>query len=428
MREINQDYLKYLILLVLKEQKGKIIPISELVNRIADDKLSLSEDEKNEHYDGRTNDKKFYKMVATNEQRLKAAGLENFYKTGHKITEEGIKAVDKNQEKQEISYDYLRSIPEYNEWEERLGIAPKDRKKLIENDNIFVAPIRKNPSRPKSNSDLTFNEIELRNVITNIKDNFKRLEWYYRLYEENVRVELVEPILKAIGWVAPFIRREERNMDYLLSDKIYLNDECYKLIIEVKKYQEQLKTTGEGEKTSPVNEYQLLEYCRDPENNPLAGILTNGIRWCIYLGNGYDYKGEIDLRYTDIEECIRFFRSISKNEFYTINELDWEWLTKSSEKTETHPTKISINGKPYGTLTDAYFEVVKKFINEHPNPSDFVFFKKVILKERKGQYKEYTNDNNKIHIVNVKYGVYDMIALMQTINATLDSVLTITIE
>lgn len=427
MREINQNYLKYLILLVLKEQKDKIVPISELVNILADEKLGLLEDEKNEHYDGRTNDKKFYKMVATNEQRLKAAGLVNFYKTGHKITKEGIEAVDKNQEKREINYDYLRSISEYNDWEKRLGIAPKDRKKLIENDNVFVVPIRKNSSRPQKTTDLTFNETELRDVITNIKDNFNRLEWYYRLYEENVRVELVEPILKAIGWVAPFIRREERNMDYLLSDEIYLNDECDKLIIEVKKYQEQLKTTGEGEKTSPVNEYQLLEYCRDPENNPLAGILTNGIRWCIYLGNGYDYIGEIDLRYADIKECIRFFRSISKKEFFMINELDWEWL-KTSEKIETRPTKITINGKPYGTLTDAYFEVVKKFINEHPNPTDYVFFKKVILKERKGQYKEYKDDNNETHIVNVKYGVYDMITLMQTMNATLDSVLDITIE
>lgn len=427
MSNIDPKRLKYFILLALSEQKSEVIPQGELVNTVAD-KLGLTENARNEHYEGRTNDKKFYKMVATNEQRLKAAGLENFYKTGHKITKEGIIAVEVNKEKQEINYDYLRSIHAYTEWEERLGIAPKDRKKIIENDNVFVVPTRKKHSLPKNNSDKTFNETELIKVITKIQNDFKSLEWYYRLYEENVRVELVEPILKAIGWTAPYIRREERNMDYLLSDEVFINEDCNKLVIEVKKYQEQLITIGEN--MEPKNELQLIEYCTRIDKEfpfaPLAGILTNGIRWCIYLGNGYEYKGEIDLmdKNTNIDSYIRFFRAISRNELYMINELDWKWLTQATEKEEIHPKKIFIvNEGLDGTITDSYCFVVKQFIDKCTNPSDYIFYKDVILKEKKGQYKPYGN-----HIINVKYGVYDMIALMQTINATLDLGLEIIIK
>ena len=82
MSNIDPKRLKYFILLALSEQKSEVIPQGELVNTVAD-KLGLTENARNEHYEGRTNDKKFYKMVATNEQRLKAAGyiIETQYKT-----------------------------------------------------------------------------------------------------------------------------------------------------------------------------------------------------------------------------------------------------------------------------------------------------------------------------------------------------------
>ena len=315
-----------------------------------------------------------------------------------------------------ITYDYLRrNYKEYREWEERLGISPKS----IEDDSVFVTPVRNKSCQPKNDLDHTFDETELKNTIERIKGNFNRFEWYYRLYEENVRVEIVEPILKALGWTAPFVRREERNMDYLLSDEKYINKECNKLIIEVKKYQEQLYSSGA--KMEHVNESQLQEYCC--QEFPLAGILTNGIRWCLYAGNGYEYKGEIDIRETKIEDCIRFFKAISKKEFSMINELAWDWLAQSAiVERDVHPTKITIKGEEANyNLSEVYCKVAEKFIDKciekGTNPLDYQFYKVVVSSEKiNDQCYEY----NKDYWINKKYGVYDIIALVQTMNATLD--------
>ena len=364
------------------------------------------------HY-ARESDKKFYKMIATNEQRLQAAGLEIFLKNGHKITPEGHKAFENNKKSQEITYDYLRTINKYKAWEKRLGISPK----LIEDDSAFVSPIRNKPSQLRNNYYQTPDEKELKNVIERIKDNFKSFEWYYRLYEENVRVEMIEPIIRVLGWTAPFVRREERNMDYLLSDDKYIHKKGNKLVIEVKKYQEQLYSCGE--KMELVNESQLQEYCR--QEIPLAGILTNGIRWCLYAGNGYEYKGEIDIRETKIEDCIRFFKAISKKEFSMINELDWGWLAQSVKERDIHPTKIIIKGEDANyKLSEVYCKVAEKFIDKckekGTNPLDYQFYK-VVVSSRKINDQCYDYNGYKI---NKKYGVYDIIALVQTMNAILD--------
>ena len=424
MRKINHAKLKFIILSILDEQKDKKDKtltqgeITDLVvaHELKTHELGLTEQELAEHY-ARESDKKFYKMIATNEQRLQAAGLEVFLKNGHKITDSGQIALEDNKKSQEISYDYLRTIPKYKEWEKRLGISPKDRKELIEDDSVFVAPIRYKSSQSKNSFDRTLNEAELKNEIERIKGNFNRFEWYYRLYEENVRVEMIEPILRVLGWTAPFVRREERNMDYLLSDDKYIHKKGNKLVIEVKKYQEQLYSCGE--KMELVNESQLQEYCR--QEFPLAGILTNGIRWCLYAGNGYEYKGEIDIRETKIEDCIRFFKTISKKEFSMINELDWGWLAQSVKERDIHPTKIIIKGEDTNyKLSEVYCKVAEKFIDKckekGTNPLDYQFYKVVFTSEEINdqcyKYKDY--------IINKKYGVYDIIALVQTMNAILD--------
>lgn len=423
MREINHAELKYLILSVLSKQKDGTLTQGKITDLVALE-LGLTEQELAEHY-ARESDKKFYKMIATNEQRLQAAGFEIFLKTGHKITPIGQTALEDNKKNGEITYEYLRTISKYNEWEKGLGISPKYRKTTIENDRVFVAPSRNKSSQPQNNSDPALDETELKNAIERIKDNFKCCEWYYRQYEENVRAEIIEPILKALGWSAPFVRREERNMDYLLTDEKWINNECNKLIIEVKKFQEQLYTCGE--KKEPKNESQLREYCC--QEFPVAGILTNGIRWCLYAGNGYEYIGEIDITNTDIEDCIRFFKAISKKEFSVINELDWNWLSQSVKERDIYPTKIIIEGEDANcNLSEVYCNVAKKFIDkciaDHTNPLDYKFYKTVVSsKEINDQCQEY-----KGYLINKKYGVYDIITLVQTLNATLDLKLVITIK
>jgi hypothetical protein len=418
MSKINHAKVKFLILSVLEEQKDKTLTQGKITDLVAQ-KLGLNEQKLAEHY-ARESDKKFYKMIATNEQRLQAAGLEVFLKNGHKITNNGHKALEDNKKSEEITYEYLRTIPEYNEWEKRLGISPKDCKKIkeiIEDDSVFVAPTRIKSCQPKNDIDQSFDEPELKNAIERIKYNFKRFEWYYRLYEENVRAEMIEPILKVLGWTAPFVRREERNMDYLLSDEKYINKKGNKLVIEVKKYQEQLYSCGE--KMELMNESQLQEYCR--QEFPLAGILTNGIRWCLYAGNGYEYKGEIDIRNTEIEDCIRFFKAISIKEFSMINEFDWNWLTLSIKERDIHPTKIIIEGEDTNCKpSEVYCKVAERFIDKciesGTNPLDYQFNKVVVssgkINDQCYKYKGY--------MINKKYGIYDIITLVQTMNATLD--------
>lgn len=419
---INHAKLKYLILSVLKKH-DKTLSQGDLVCFVANE-LGLTEAELNDHYD-RKSDKKFYKMIATNEQRLQAAGLETFLKNGHKITNNGHNALEDNKKSEEITYEYPRTIPEYNEWEKRLGISPKTRKEIIEDDSVFAAPIRNKSCQPQNDLDQAFDETELKNAIERIKYSFKCFEWYYRLYEENVRVEMIEPILRVLGWTVPYVRREERNMDYLLSDEMYINKKGNKLVIEVKKYQEQLYSCGE--KMELVNESQLQEYCR--QEFPLAGILTNGIRWCLYAGNGYEYKGEIDIRTSEIEDCIRFFKAISKKEFSMINELDWNWLAQSIKERDIHPTKIIIEGEDTKCkLSEVYCKVAEKFIDKciesGTNPLDYQFYKVVVSS---GKINDQCYDYNG-YMINKKYGVYDIIALVQTMNATFDSPFELIIE
>lgn len=414
MRKINHAKLKFQILSVLEEHKSKTLTQGEIASLVAK-KIKLTEQELAEHYT-RESDKVFYKMIATNEQRLQAAGLEVFLKTGHKITDRGNKALEDNKKSQEITYDYLRTIPEYKEWEIGLGISPKDRKERIEDDSVFVVPTRNKSSQPKKNSDQIFDEAELKNAIIRIKDNFKRFEWYYRLYEENVRVEMVEPILKALGWSAPFVRREERNMDYLLTDEMFISKKCNKLVLEVKKYQEQLYTCGA--KMEPLNETQLQEYCR--QEFPLAGLLTNGIRWCLYAGNEYEYKGEIDLRNNEIEDCIRFFKAISKKEFPMIDEYDWGWLAQSVKDRDIHPTKLIIVGEETNSKqSDVYCKVAELFIDKcnesGTNPLDYQFYKTVFSS---GKINEQCYNYNG-YMINKKYGIYDLITLAQIMNDAL---------
>ncbi|MCQ2272851.1 MAG: winged helix-turn-helix domain-containing protein [Bacteroidales bacterium] len=114
MKKYNHAALKYQVLAML-QQKGILTP-SELTEKLADF-FGLDEHERNESYEGRPNDKVFYKSVATNEQHLKAAGLMDFLRNGcHCITQSGLQALQDNKATLKIEYAYLRQFPEYCEW------------------------------------------------------------------------------------------------------------------------------------------------------------------------------------------------------------------------------------------------------------------------------------------------------------------------
>lgn len=427
MRKINHAKLKFLIISVLEEQKDKTLTQGKIADLVA---KKLNEQELTEHY-ARESYKKFYKMIATNEQRLQAAGLEVFLKNGHKITNNGHKAWEDNKKSEEITYEYLRTIPEYNEWEKRLGLTPKkeskELKEKIENDLNFVVPLFSKPGNSdKDCSKTKFNENELLNTVYNIRRSFHKKEWYYRVSEENVRAEIVDPILKVIGWEFPFLRREERYMDYLLcNDAITQNTP--KLIIETKKYREQLQTSGNDKNSEiePVNEWQLRDYCISELAS--AGILTNGIRWCLYTtGDSFEYQGEINICKSTNQDIIHFFNAISKNELDKISQTDWNWLSKSLN-VEFFPTTIKIDNESFSQHYKASYKIGKLFIEEckkrEINPLSCNFFRKIVSSS-----KTRTCQKEGAYYIIGDYLIYDKIALFQEINSTLDLGLTITVE
>ena len=44
------------------------------------------------------------------------------------------------------------------------------------------------------------NKEEFLELIRELRTTFKENEWCFRASEENVRTELIDPILKALGW------------------------------------------------------------------------------------------------------------------------------------------------------------------------------------------------------------------------------------
>ena len=439
--QIDHARVKYLILSELK--KHNAISQGELVKVLANnDELSYPTT-----CSANTNKEKFYKMIASNEQRLQAAGLEEFTKNGHRITQQGYNIL--NEKTGRITYEDLRLYERFIEWEKRLGIAPKKVKEIIENDCILVAPNYQDTSDFTESTQTQFDDNALSSILHEISENFFKSEWYYRVSEENVRAEIVEPILKAIGWSSPFLRREAKNMDYLLCNDEFFSPNSRKIVVEVKKYCEQLRSDcGVKKEMEYKNQNQLLEYCADTDVAPVLGILTNGIRWCLYcsVDNEYKYKGEINLLEKNCWDDIRrFFLTISKKEFNKVGQTNWDWLKRGKE--EKRPTIIRIKdnnveedfyGRKSGhTHGSACFKVGKLFINKcikmkkpFNDPYQYTFIDKILVD------KNYVNKNSRYlheiegekYEINIDNDFYVKVALLQEINSTFNLGLTITAE
>ena len=128
MKKYNHAALRYQVLAMLHNQ-GPMTP-TEITEQLADF-FGLDEEERNETYEGRPNDKVFYKSVATNDQHLKAAGLVEFSSHGyHSISERGEQALIDNEATRKIELRHLRQFPEYCQW------ALKFRKASVSHDEI----------------------------------------------------------------------------------------------------------------------------------------------------------------------------------------------------------------------------------------------------------------------------------------------------
>ena len=111
MNRIDHGKLKYQVLSVLKEQSP--LTQKEIVEKLAN-YFNLTEEEREETYSKRPYDKVFYKKVASNEEHLRFAGLEDFTPQGHAITQRGLNALVEN--RGTIPFSYLRRFPEYRKW------------------------------------------------------------------------------------------------------------------------------------------------------------------------------------------------------------------------------------------------------------------------------------------------------------------------
>lgn len=130
--KIDHGKLKYQVLLTLKE-KG-VLTEKEIVEKMAN-YFHLSEDEREETYSKRPYDKVFYKKVASNEERLRFAGLEEFTPQGHRITQRGLNALNENHGT--ISCSYLKKFPEYRKWVSEGHRKKAKESEIIDFDSLF---------------------------------------------------------------------------------------------------------------------------------------------------------------------------------------------------------------------------------------------------------------------------------------------------
>lgn len=118
-------------------------------------------------------------------------------------------------------------------------------------------------------------------IIMEVASHFQLYGYHFNDNEANIRAEIVDPIIKALGWRMDnnTLYREVKckssaqRVDYAL-----FKDNVCRFIIEVKSLNTFLK---EGERK------QLMKYLQDPRfATAKYGILTNGHSWAAYNRDG----------------------------------------------------------------------------------------------------------------------------------------------
>lgn len=258
--------------------------------------------------------------------------------------------------------------------------------------------------------------------IKEIRETFKENEWCFRFSEATVRAEIIDPILKTLDWKLPYVKREIRGMDYILcSDKCFL-DSQKKIVLETKKYYENLLTNQHTHKQKKEsNEEQIKRYCNDES---CVGILTNGIVWLVYVKD--DLVRVIDIMNNNDDDVWDFFYDISRNSF-TMNTFRNRPTVPYSDPKLNH--YIIIDNKSYGKirgkLKDAQAFVIeealrkKADIAKEPSP----FYRKI--EGRSSTPKKV--GKNKYNITG-DYGVCDKYASLLEINTALDLGFNISLE
>lgn len=198
----------------------------------------------------------------------------------------------------------------------------------------------------------------LKSVITEIKEKIENHSWYFFKNEQNVRSEIIDPILKQLGWKFPNLDREVskggKSPDYILS-----KENSVKFVIEAK---EILGFDKEKDLIKSVE--QLKEYCNNFQVS--YGILTNGNLWLMYhfCNQKAILKSKVNLSLME-KEYIGFFKDIC---FENIDHLHKKYKIKPEEKIsckyqEKQMLKITFNdGKKFvsNNSGDNFAKAIKK--------------------------------------------------------------------
>lgn len=243
----------------------------------------------------------------------------------------------------------------------------------------------------------------LQDTLEKIREKCKTKTYLFDNNETNVRIELIEPILKILGWHLPNLLREakckdsKRKADFAL----FKESKCV-LIIEAKSIDKAL-----NQKAFDHKEIQLNNYLTDPRfKNAKYGILTNGQVWQIRNKSGKTIIKSIDIladgQEEDIEKEINeFFNIFKADSFNGKEEIEPETRHHYTANDRTSHFKIIINDEvikgedPTATFTlflEKYHEEIKKLQDENR-------FAVKIISEKAGELR---NDKEASNTLNGK--------------------------
>lgn len=224
-------------------------------------------------------------------------------------------------------------------------------------------------------------------------DNF---EWFIG-NETNVRSELIDPILKGLGWQFPQnIFREElckdskrKLVDYALYNDKPGNNVGFCLVIEAKAINYIFKSDDDEEVK------QLASYLHDERFNKSLGILTNGIQW--WLLDNDEQKSVIAkvniYDRTNFVEFIKLFQyaSFQKNRIQEnvkgkFNDDSIDWVDKKDFYLIDNGTVFNKDN-----IVDTFNDFVRNHIKEIEEKDNLCFFThQIVFDKAPGRNKKTT--------------------------------------
>lgn len=204
---------------------------------------------------------------------------------------------------------------------------------------------------------------DLPSALEDIREHISEDFTYFCHNETNVRIELIEPILKAVGWNLPSLQREK----YLgrkigkIDFGLYYDDRCL-LIIEAKSLENPL------DENDSIIDKQISKYLNN--NEFPYYILTNGEIWKLFNRDKIMLQAVNILETVKDEDIISFFQLFQKSNFKSITYKIEEKLQKkglvigSIIRNDNFKVIETIEGENK-IIEGTHTEVFRKFVENH---------------------------------------------------------------